>query len=172
MRLSMLTRRTVFLLAAAISLVAIAVSIVPRWGVSSVSQAQAGFTNASLKGKYAFVTAGGSPAEATLGLLTSDGNGNITNATLRLNVPTSVLQPGATGRSVVPATGNGTYTVNADGTGTATATVNTAAGVLSRSFEFVISRADGSTATEVQLSQREPTLAGGLGFFALERLSN
>jgi len=160
------------LLAVVLSLVVATVLSVSHWDGSA--KAQAGFSAARLRGTYAFVTVGGSDIEATLGTLTADGMGNITNANLRLNVPASVVQPGAPAgtRAVIPAIGAGTYTVRADGTGTAAATVDTAAGRLTRNFESVVARVEGGVATEVFLTQREATLGGGLGYFALKRVGD
>jgi len=173
MKLSMLNRKSLLLLAVVLSLVVATVLSVSHWDGSA--KAQAGFSAASLRGTYAFITVGGSDIEATLGILVADGMGNITNANLRLNVPASVVQPGAPAgtRAVVPAIGTGTYTVRADGTGTAAATVDTAAGRLTRNFESVVAAVNSNgIATEVFLTQREATLGGGLGYFALKRVGD
>lgn len=172
MNVKLLMRRPLVVLVIMVGLGVVAMSAVSHWNDSSVARAQAGFSAASFQGTYAFVTAGGSIDEATLGILVADGNGNITSGSLTLNVPASVLAPGAPGRTVIPATvTQGSYTVNANGAGTATATVNTPGGTLERSFDFVIAQADGSLATEIFLAQREPTLTEELGYFKLKRLS-
>lgn len=171
MRSKKVQHRVIWLCVLIIAAAVAAASLAPRWSSNAVAQGGR-FSNAHLRGTYAFATAGGSPTEATLGYLTADGNGRVTSATLRLNVPTSVLVPGATGRSVVPATGSGTYTLNPDGTGTAAATVNTAAGTLTRNFELIVSASEGNLATEILAGQRESTLAGGLGYYILKRVSD
>jgi hypothetical protein len=43
---------------------------------------------------------------------------------------------------------------------------------LVRTFGLLASRVDGSVVTEAYLSQAEPTLGGGLGFFVLTRVSD
>ncbi len=167
-----LSRRNSFLvLAATISVVLVTVIGVARWGANDTARAQAPFSNATLKGTYAFVTAGGSPTEAAYGLIVADGNGNITSGKLTLNVPRSVLVPGAAGRTTVPATvTSGSYTVNADGTGSASATASIPGQILTRNFDTTIVELDGAVAKEVALGQIEPTLGGGLGYYALKRV--
>ena len=92
--------------------------------------AQEPFTTASLHGTYAFFNDQGS---ASVGLITFDGAGGVTLEIL-VNVP-----DGMGGREVSPASGSGTYTVDAAGTGVATleATVGTR-GTETSTFDFVI----------------------------------
>jgi hypothetical protein len=74
----------------------------------------AGFTNASISGGYAFGISGtavNSP-EAGSGVVTADGNGNITSGEETVNI----------GGISCHATLTGTYSVNANGTGIATVT--------------------------------------------------
>lgn len=171
MRARLLSRKSVLLIAVVISLIGASVAVVPHWGTDAV--AQDGFSNASVSGTYAFVTAGGSPTEGTIGVLVADGNGNVTGGTLILNVPRDVLVPGAEGRTQLPAqVASGTYAINADGTGTVSATASIPGQTLVRNFDLVISGTDGSLATECTLSQIEPTLGGGLGFFAIKRIGD
>jgi hypothetical protein len=168
MRLNILNRKSLLLVAVVVSLVAVTLGIISR---SGQAVAQPGFSNASLQGTYAFVTDGGSPTEATFGLLVVDGNGNITSGNLTLNVPRSVLVPGATGRTTVPAVvTSGSYTINANGTGSTSAMASIPGQVLTRNYDLLVTEADGSTALELQAIQIEPTLGGGLGYFALKKI--
>jgi hypothetical protein len=94
-------------------------------------QAEEPFTTASLQGTYAFVS--DQENTASVGLITFDGEGGLTLEIL-INRPDE-----RGGREIDPASGPGTYTVDAAGTGVATlvATVGTRPPERSR-FDFVI----------------------------------
>lgn len=97
------------------------------------AQADNTFTNASLKGTYAYVN--NTENIASLGLIIFDGEGGVT-ATIKVNLPCSSPASGCP-RNIVPATANsGTYKVNSDGTGIATIEFNT--GTIT--YDFVISK--------------------------------
>src|SRR5258708_23938937 len=72
----------------------------------------AGFTNANVSGGYGFGVAGTSGAvpEVGTGVVTADGNGNLTGGEETVNI----------GGISCHATFTGTYSVNANGTGTVT----------------------------------------------------
>jgi hypothetical protein len=90
-------------------------------------QAQEPFTTASLQGTYAFFN--DQENSASVGLITFDGAGGLTLEIL-INVPDEMG-----GREVFPASGSGTYTVDAAGTGVAT--LNTMV-VTNSMLDFVI----------------------------------
>jgi hypothetical protein len=94
-------------------------------------QAQESFTTASLQGTYAFIS--DQENTASVGLITFDGAGGLTVEIL-INRPDEMG-----GREVDPASGPGTYTVDAAGTGVVTlaATVGTR-GTETSTFNFVI----------------------------------
>lgn len=80
-----------------------------------VAAGQGGFTNASLKGTYVFSFSAldtNNISTYGAGVVTADGNGNLTAGLEDLNQGSIGFQPGITF--------NGNYTINADGTGTAT----------------------------------------------------
>jgi hypothetical protein len=162
-----INRKPLIVMAVVISLAAAAVVFFARSGSKAV--AQGGFNNSYLRGEYAFITAGGSTSEATIGVLVADGAGNITSGSLRLNLP-----PGAVGnpeRVSVPATVvSGTYTINADGTGRSDAVAQIPGSTLVRTYDTVITEVDGDVAEELQMVQRQNTTAGNLGYFALKRI--
>ncbi len=163
-----LNRKLLLLVTAVAVLVTAAVSFLPNWG--NEAQAKQG---PRLVGTYAVATAAGSPTEGTTGQLVAASDGSITGGILVLNVPRSVLIPGATGRTAVPATvTSGTYTIGPNGLGNADANISIPGQVLVRSFQLLVSQVDGSTVTEAYLSQNEPTLGGGLGFFIVKRVSD
>jgi hypothetical protein len=89
-------------------------------------QAQEPFTTASLQGTYAFVS--DQENTASVGLITFDGAGGLTVEIL-INRPDEMG-----GRDVDPASGPGTYTVDAAGTGVATLESTAGTGT----FDFVI----------------------------------
>ncbi|MCS6807081.1 MAG: hypothetical protein RMM98_06085 [Acidobacteriota bacterium] len=128
-----------------------------------------------LAGSYVFMTAGGSTTEATIGVVTFDGNGNITGGALELHIPRSAVAPGQTGRTVIPVqvTG-GSYTLNANGTGSTSAVAQAPPpiGTLTRNYSLVVVESTGSVATRLRGVQIEPTVAGNLGYFELVRIGN
>lgn len=162
-----LNRKSLFLMAVVVLLAAVTFGVISR---RNQAVAQGGFNNSYLRGTYAFVTAGGSTTEATIGVLTADGNGNITSGSLRLNLPAGAV--GNPERISLPATvTSGTYTINPDGRGRSDATAAIPGATLVRTYDTVITEVDGDVATKVQMVQRENTTAGNLGYFALHRIA-
>jgi hypothetical protein len=164
-------RKSFVLVVVVLALVGAMVTMLPRLGGKNSAQAQQGPT---LRGTYGFFTAGGSPTEAALGRLVADGNGNLTASSIILNLPTSVLVPGAPGRRSIPvAVTGGTYTVNADGTGESSATIQIPGQApQGRSYDLLVTQVDNGVVTEAYLAQREFTTGGGLGYYRLKRVSN
>jgi len=78
-----------------------------------IVQASSGFTNANLSGGYAFAGNGisGNSAEASLGVITADGNGNITAGEFTADIGGTVCHLTSL---------TGTYSINTNGTGTVT----------------------------------------------------
>jgi hypothetical protein len=119
-------------------------------------QAQGTFTTASLQGTYAYVNNTGNVG--SLGLITFDGSGELT-AEIKVNLPDEMG-----GRTVVPTSGPGTYTVDAAGTGVATIEFSTG----EATYDFVITqvagkgKGDRALATEVFAVARAGGLAGQL----------
>jgi len=100
-------------------------------------------------------------------------DGTIRSGVLILNVPTSVIAPGAPGRTTIPATvTSGSYTIGAAGIGSADAMISIPGQTLVRTFGLLVSQVEGPLVTEAYLSQAEPTLGGGLGFFIVKRVSD
>jgi hypothetical protein len=134
-------------------------------------QPQRPFTNASLRGQYALVGAGGDHTAASVGIETHDGQGNVTR-TLVLNERDTDHT-----RKVVTIRGHGTYRVQPNGMGTATI-VNTLpnGSTFTSHLDFVITRAivasprDEKVATEVFSILRETGIAAPLVTFVLTRL--
>ena len=91
-------------------------------GSSTPPPATGNFSNASLKGQYAFSMAGQDPASGgfitRVGSFTADGNGNITAAT------EDVIDSGATGGGRTVFASGGTYSIQANGKGTLTLAQN------------------------------------------------
>lgn len=163
-----LNRQSLFLMAIVALLTAVAIGVIAR---RNHAVAQGGFDNSYIRGTYAFVTVGGSTTEATIGVITADGNGNITSGSLRLNLPAGAV--GNPDRISLPATvTSGTYSVNSDGTGRADATAAIPGATLVRTYDLVITDVDedGRVAEEVFMVQRQNTTAGNLGYFALKRI--
>jgi len=129
-------------------------------------QAQGTFTTASLQGTYAYVN--NTEDVGSLGLITFDGEGALTTD-IKVN-----LSDGMGGRTVVAASGPGTYTVDAVGTGVATIEFNTG----TTTYDFVITRVaffghrDRSLATEVFAVARTGGLAGQLIAPTWKRISD
>lgn len=170
MRISMLNRKSLLLVVVIVSLVVAAALSVARWGTNDLAQAQG---PPRLQGAYAVATAAGSPTEGTIGRLVANADGTLSGGVLILNVPTSVIAPGAPGRTTLPATvTSGSYTLGPNGIGSADAMISIPGQTLVRTFGLLASRVDGSVVTEAYLSQAEPTLGGGLGFFVLTRVSD
>ena len=129
-------------------------------------QAQVTFTTASLHGTYAYVNNTGDVG--SLGLIMFDGKGTLT-ADIKVN-----LSDGMGGRTIVPDSGPGTYTVDAAGTGVATIEFNTG----TTTYDFVITRVAGKDqgdrglATEVFAVARTGGLAGQLIAPTWKRISD
>ncbi len=83
-----------------------------------------GYTNASVKGKWAVTTITGANNAASINLVTADENGALTGSGI-LNVP-GLFMPR---RERIETTFSGTYDVNPDGTGTMTNTFTTNTGL-------------------------------------------
>ena len=128
--------------------------------------AQGTFTTASLHGTYAYVN--NTADVGSLGLIIFDGKGALTTD-IKVN-----LSDGMGGRTVVPDSGPGTYTVDAAGTGVATIEFSTGA----TTYDFVITRVarkgqdDRGLATEVFAVARTGGLAGQLIAPTWKRLSD
>lgn len=128
-----------------------------------------------VQGTYAFVTAGGSTTEATIGVVTFDASGNATGGTLELHIPRSAVAPGQPGRTVIPVqVVGGTAALSADGKGTASAVADAPPpiGRLTRNYSLVVLESSGGVATRLRGVQIEPTVAGNLGYFELVRIGN
>lgn len=135
------------------------VLIVPGLDLNSVVHAQTEFTNESFQGNYAFTFTTGANVSAAVGVLTADGDGNITGSEI-INVPAPVRK-----RRILSATIEATYTVLPDGMGTA-ADSTTIDGVTSGgNFDFVIMQAEVQdsgvkVATEIIALERTPVPLG------------
>lgn len=125
-------------------------------GVPHPVQAQGTFTTASLQGTYAYVN--NTVNVGSLGLITFDGAGELT-AEIKVNLPDETG-----GRTVVPTSGSGSYTVDPAGTGVATVEFSTG----TTTYDFVITQVAGQgqgdrgLATEVFAVARAGGLAGQL----------
>jgi hypothetical protein len=145
---------------------------VAAFGAASTSaQPDQPFDNSSLDGAFALVGVGGSHRAASVGVTQFDGAGGLTR-TLLLNEPEAT----GDGRAVIPISGTGTYTVNADGTGFASILNQLPGGsTVTFTFDFVITdatpRGNGrvAAARTVHMVQREPGLAATLVTFDLTR---
>jgi len=129
-------------------------------------QAQETFTTASLQGTYAYVNS--TENVGSLGLITFDGAGALT-AEIKVNLPDETG-----GRTIVPTSGPGTYTVDPAGTGVATIEFST--GPIP--YDFVITKVAGKDhgdrglATEVFAVGRVGGLAGQLIAPTWKRISD
>jgi hypothetical protein len=176
MRSSMFNRKSLFVIAVITVLVGTMVAILPRLSGSDSAKAQQGYT---LRGRYAFYTAAGSPVEAALGSIVTDGAGNVTGGSLKLNLPRAALFPGTTGRtSVDVAVTGGSFQIAADGTGFASTTITLPGQAPQpRDYDFLVVTADGNVVTEARMAQQQQTtsasvFAYGLGYYAIRRLSD
>jgi predicted small lipoprotein YifL len=86
---------------------------------SALAQGSGPFTNGSLSGNFAFTVAGKSATGSLVagGLLTSDGNGNITTSGVDVNDAGAVTSGTTTGTYAVATNGRGTLTLTAGGVG-------------------------------------------------------
>lgn len=123
-------------------LVVTTVFIVFYLDTNRVSYGQEGFTNASYQGNYSLVFTIGANDTAVIGVLTADGNGNITGSgTFNISIPFRR-------RNIVKATFNSTYNVHQDGTADSLATVSfldedgLVIDVFESEIDFVITRAE------------------------------
>ena len=133
-----------------------------------------GFTNASIQGTYAMKATFGSHDGAAIGVMTSEGDGNVTGSGIQ-NLPGLFWQ-----RNVMESTFDGTYTVNADGIVTFTNTFTVPGGIeVEMHADGVIMQAeyinDVKVATELFAMEREPInpllgKAGSLATFTFKRL--
>ena len=125
-----------------------------------------GYTNASVKGKWAVTTITGANNAASIGLLTADENGAFTGSGI-LNAP-GLFMPR---RERIETTFSGTYDVNPDGSGTLTNTFTTNTGMsVTIHMDVIVTKAevvDGvKVATELAGFYQEPgtfMLEGKLG---------
>jgi hypothetical protein len=118
-------------------------------------QAQELFTTASLHGTYAYVN--NTANVGSVGLITFDGAGDLT-AEIKVNLPDEMG-----GRTVVPTSGPGTYTVDAAGTGVATIAFTVGAATYDLVITAVAEKGHGDQlATEVFAVARAGGLAGQL----------
>lgn len=120
-----------------------------------------GFTNASLKGQFAFVTngevidtSGTETPLARTGSFIADGNGNITSGV------EDVAEPGVPANVDIAITG-GTYTINADGRGTLTLNVTSGGVPATLNFGIVLTSANnGLLMDETSTSSQASTGSG------------
>jgi hypothetical protein len=127
--------------------------------------AQETFTTASLQGTYAYVN--NTANVGSLGLLTFDGAGALT-AEIKVNLPDETG-----GRTIVPTSGPGTYTVEAAGTGVATVEFTTGAATYDFVITEVAEKGNGDRlATEVFAVARAGGLAGQLIAPTWKRISD
>jgi len=119
------------------------------------------FTNENIQGSYAFTATAGANVAGALGILTSDGEGNLGGSAI-VNLP----KPDG-GREVISQSINGTYTVNADGTGSAALTVTLPDdSTIEENIDFVITKVKkikgDKLAIELRGIEREAVEPGGL----------
>jgi hypothetical protein len=153
----MLTKKSFFVFAA--------LMVLSFLGVPAANAAPQCYTLESLEGSYAGI--GHYGANVAIGLSTRhlDGNGNLTGAFI-VNEPTAGSMTG--GRTIVPGTQMGTYTVNCDGTGVFTRIVTVNGVATNQMDDFIITGAivkDGHlVATAIVDAQRTPSVivAGGI----------
>ena len=122
--------------------------------VSSYANAQ-GFTKQSLQGNYGWYAIYGDNEGTAVGVMNSDGNGNMT-ATLTSNLPGLIMQAN---RNILKATAVGTYTIESSGMVSAVWSITFIdyGIVYDETGDCVIMQADGTkTATEMFCSAEEP----------------
>jgi len=104
------------------------------YGVASAD----GFTNESFQGTYAMETITGANNGCTIGLFTSDGDGNFTGKSI-MNVPGLFLPK----RMRLEVTSTGTYDLTSDGTAVGTSTFTTPNGSeVTVHFDAIIKKAE------------------------------
>lgn len=145
--------------------------------INKVTYGQEGFTNASLQGDYSLVFTLPLNISASVGVLTADGNGNITGSGI-FNLATPFGQ-----RNIVKFTFDSTYNVHQDGTGISESTLTFLAedgsvvNEFTANMDFVITQAEvqdngNKLALETSCMVREtaPVPGGGLLIGTTKRL--
>jgi hypothetical protein len=122
--------------------------------VSSYANAQ-GFTKQNIQGNYGWYAIYGDNEGTAVGVMTSDGNGNM-SATLTSNLPGLIIQAR---RNILKATAAGTYAVESNGMVSVEFTITFVDVGMNYNeiADCVIMQADGTkTATEMFCSSEEP----------------